>query len=102
MTFIRMNDVKDRERQIVVEATLLAATHGYRAVTRDMVAKAVGCSTGLITHRFGTMPQLRRAVMRYAIRHAVLAVIAQGLAAGDPHARKAPDELKQKALAALA
>lgn len=90
-----------RRAQILEFAVQAAREHGYQRITRDDVARRAGVSTGLVTRYFNTMPQLKRAVMRYAVRHEILEIVAQGLAAADPHARKASQELKQRAIATL-
>ncbi|HWI02368.1 MAG TPA: TetR family transcriptional regulator [Acidimicrobiales bacterium] len=90
-----------RKEQILAAALRRAKVQGYNRVTREQIAADAGCAPGLVSNYFGTMVSLRRDIMRAAIRERVLPVIAQGLAAHDPHARKAPDELKQAALATL-
>lgn len=99
MAHRRMNNTKEREEEILAAAVTASEVKGYQNITREDVAKLAGCSPALITARFSTMPQLRRAIMRAAVRLEVLPIILQGIAAGDPHARKAPEELKKKALA---
>jgi hypothetical protein len=47
------------------------------------------------------MPQLRRDIMRAAIRDSVLEIIAQGLVVKDSRALKAPDDLKKAAIQLL-
>jgi hypothetical protein len=71
-------------------------------VTRAAIAADAGCSSALISFYFGTMVQLRRHIMRAAIQRQNLPIIAQGLAVGDPHARRAPEALKQAAIASIA
>lgn len=92
-----------RKEQIVAVALKLAEKHGYMAVTSDKVATEAGVSKGLVFNYFRTMPQLRRDIMRAAIKASppVLSVIAQGLAVNDAHARKAPDGIKSQAIATL-
>lgn len=90
-----------RKAAIVASAANLARREGYREITRTAVAEEAGVSDGLIYRYFGTMKQLKRAVMRYAIEGEILEIIAQGLAAGDPHAQGAPEELKRAAAASL-
>lgn len=92
---------KVREEQILAAALALAEVVGYTRVTRETVATLAKVSPALISVRMGTMIEFRRALMRYAVRCACLPVIAQGLSARDPHARKAPHALKQRALATL-
>jgi hypothetical protein len=48
------------------------------------------------------MSDLRTEVMRHAIKHKNLTIVAQGLAAGDPLAKRAKPELKSAALITLA
>ena len=74
-----------------------AKTTGYSKVTRDKIAEGAGVSTGLVTSYFGTMGQLKTAIMRRAVKQGIAEIIAQGLANGDDHAKNAPAELKAKA-----
>lgn len=85
--------------QILAAAAKLAINKGYQQVTRKEVADALGMAPATIHQRWGTMAKFRRDVMRYAIRASppVLAVIAQGLAMRDPHARRAPWYVIQQA-----
>lgn len=91
----------DRKAAILHAALDLAATQGYRRMTREAVATAASVSPALVSLYLGTMPQLQRAVMRAAVRQGVAAVVAQGLAERDPQALKAPDALKREAAALL-
>lgn len=91
-----------RKDQILNVAVAMAKDVGYTKITRDAVAEGAGISMGLVTRYFGTMTQLKRDVIRYAIRNEVAEIIALGLANGDDHARKAPAELKAKAATLLA
>lgn len=91
-----------RQDQILAAALVLAGKVGYRNITRQAVADGAGCSPGLVTHHFSTMPQLKRAVMRAAVRLGNANVVAQGLVVKDKHATKAPDTLKARALALIA
>lgn len=92
----------ERVAAICAAALKLAERTGYQNVTRKQVADAVGMSEGSVSHHMGTMDQLRRTIVRHAIARRSLVVLAQALAAGDTHARKAPDDLKRDALAKLA
>lgn len=95
-------DPKIREEQLLAAALELARHTGYTRVTREAVADRAKVSPALISARLGTMADFRRKLMRYAVRVACLPVIAQGLAARDPHAAKASPDLKRQALASLA
>ena len=93
---------EERREKLLDVALSVAVKKGYLNLSRQNVAEAAKCSTGLITRRFGDMETLRREVMRAAIDREVLVVIAQGVAAKDKLAMKAPAELKARAAGALA
>lgn len=92
-------EARERLTQILAAAVKLAQRHGYNRITREAIAAEARVSAALVTYHLGTMPDLRRAVMREAVRAQCLPVIAQGLTARDRHALKAPPELQRKALA---
>lgn len=79
-----------RKDHILSVAVNMAKTDGYNKITRDKIAESAGVSMGLVTRYFGTMGQLRIAVMRRAVKQEIPVIVAQGLANGDDHARKAP------------
>lgn len=91
---------KDHILNVAVE--LSKQPGGFTGLTRQMVAETAGVSSGLINNYYGTMVQLKRDVMRTAIRERVLEIIGQGVACGDKHANKAPKGLKQQAINYLA
>lgn len=91
----------DRKSEIIQSALKLARTKGYTKVSRNMIAADLDCTPPVIHYHFGTMAKLRRAVMRAAVQQEDLVVIAQGLAAGDEQAKKAPESIKREALGAL-
>lgn len=92
----------DRREHIIAAATEVASRDGYHMMRRDNVATEAGVSMGLVTRYFGTMVQLRRAVMRRAIERECIGIIAQGLAYKDRHAAKAPADLRRRAAELLA
>ena len=94
--------VADRKKQLLEVALKLAEKHGYTALSRIQIANAAGVSETLPTLHFKSMPLFRKALMRAAIAAGNLKILAQGLALQDPIARKAPADLKEKALATLA
>lgn len=91
-----------RKDQILTVAIEMAKEQGYHKITRDAVAECAGVSMGLVTRYFGTMKQLKTAVMRTAVKQGIPEIVAQGLANGDDHAKKAPAELKAEAATLLA
>lgn len=92
---------KIRTREILAVAIQEAEKDGFQNITILSIADRVGCSRALVHTYFNTIVQLKRAVMRSAIKDENLLVVAQGLVAKDPTARKAPDILKDAALASV-
>jgi len=83
-----------RRLQILTVAVGMAKTQGYPNITRDKIAENAGVSMGLVTRYFGTMCQLRRCIVRHAIKYEIPEIVAQALAVKDPHAKNASDKLK--------
>jgi AcrR family transcriptional regulator len=92
----------DRKAAILDAAVAAAKKHGFARMRLSQIAEHAECSNALVVSHFGTMTQMRRAVMRAAIKQQILPIIAEGVATRDPVACKAPDDLKSKALATLA
>jgi len=92
----------DRKAALLECALGLATTGHYAQVTRAAIATAAGVSPGLVSTYLGTMPNMRRLVMRAAVKTRNLAVVGQGLSAGDRYAKAAPGELRSAAAARLA
>lgn len=92
---------KEREHALLECALKLAASEGLYRMTRGRLASRAGVSTGLVSLYLGTMPQLRQKVLREAIKREILPIIADGLAAHDKAALRAPPVVKRKALEGL-
>lgn len=92
----------ERKAQILAAAMRLARKKGYRAITRDAVAKEAAAAQGLVNLYFGNMAALREEVIKEAVKTEDLKIIAQAIANADRHALKAPPALRKRALAALA
>jgi AcrR family transcriptional regulator len=87
---------EERRQSILAAAVKESRRLGYRNITRDGVAIAAGVTFPRVTQLFGDMPGLRRAIMRYAVEHADLVLLAQGLAHRDPIARRASAAVKKQ------
>lgn len=92
---------KDRTNQLIAAALVVAEREGYMTMTREQIAAEAQCSPGLVSLHLGTMPAMRRMVMRAAVRQRVLRVVAQGLAMRDPVALKADATVRGAAVAGL-
>jgi AcrR family transcriptional regulator len=91
-----------RRAEILAAALRVAAERGgWISLTRAAVAREARCSDALVSVHFGTMTEFRRSVMRAAIRDRNMPVVFQGMAAGDRMALRAPQELKEAAVAAI-
>lgn len=90
-----------RKQEILEAALALSRTRGYLNVTRKEIAFRALCSEAAVSAHFGTMKKLRRAIMSAAISRGELAIISQGLAAGDSKAQSACQEVKKAAVATL-
>lgn len=91
---------KDRKLQILDAMLDEAEVTGYARITRESIALRAACSPNLVSNYFDTMPQLRRTLMRNAVKQERLKIIAEGIVLRDKHALEAPEELRQRALAA--
>lgn len=92
---------EDRKAAILDAAIAEAEAVGYRSFTREGVTNRAQCSPGLLNTYFGTMKQLKRAVMRAAVDREVIPIVAAGLAEQDPQALKASKALRARAVAHL-
>ncbi len=86
------------KEKIVVAAVRVAETVGYANATREQISKKAEVKPATVSHHLGTMPNVRRCIMRRAIKDSNAVVVGQGLADGNIYARKAPAELKDQAL----
>lgn len=95
---------EDRKEQIMHAAIIVAMTKGYSKMNRLMIVHQLNgeVTDGLVSRYFGRRTELRAAVLKEAIARENLTILAQGLALGDPVARKAPKALRDKAAEAVA
>ena len=95
-------DPTDRKTAILEAAIQSASVTPYNRLTREAIGARASCSPGTVSHYFGTMPKLRRAIMREAVARGIAAIVADGLAYRDPQARKASEPVLVQARALLA
>jgi len=98
---VKRLDPKDRKALILDAAIKVAERKGYMQMERADIAKQAKVSPARVSQLFETMPQLRRAVMRYAVHTENYTVIVQGLSIKDKQALKAPEEVRIAAVAAI-
>lgn len=93
----RMSPAARKDDILAAAIKLAEGGQNYQRLTRDHIASAAGVAPALVSAYFGTMPNLRRDIMRAAVRDGSLRIIAQGLAAGDTQAKKAAPAIRAKA-----
>lgn len=92
----------ERRAELLDAALHIAERIGADKVTHDLVAQHAEVTRTLVIHYFGTAPQLRRDIMRAAVKRRIVPIVARGIALRDAHALKADDALRALALAHLA
>lgn len=97
----RETAMRSRNAAVFTAAVAIADTYGLAGLTRPRVAALAGVSLGTVNSAYGTMRQLRNAVIFNAVQTGRLAIVAQGLAEGNETARNANSDLKARALATL-
>lgn len=91
----------ERDALVLEAAVAEALAVGYQWITRDDVAARAGVSNATVSNAYGKMTDLKRTVLREAVRRPVLAIVAQGLADRHPIALDAAPHVKEQALATL-
>jgi len=92
---------RERVAQILQAALAVAQTVGYNRMTRDQIAAHCGIPSSLIAYHCGTMVELRRSLVRHAIKTNNLVVLAQAIVAKDSRVKNLPDDIKRAALESL-
>jgi AcrR family transcriptional regulator len=80
-----MNTKITSKDSLLDAALFLAEKFGYQRVTREQIALHADVATGTVTNYLGTMKQLRRTLVRHAVRTGNRRVIAQAVVAQDPY-----------------
>lgn len=92
---------RTERRQAVLEAAITEAEeNGYQWITRAGVAARLGWSESAVSNYFSPFVELKREVMREAVKRGILTILAQGLAEGSAIAHSADPDLKKRALSA--
>jgi AcrR family transcriptional regulator len=94
--------MKHLRTAIFEAATELARSKGLQNITQGEVVRKAGAAYGMIHYHFESMDGLRAEVLRRAIQHEDLAIVAQGLAQKHPMTRKLSASLKRRAALCLA
>jgi len=90
-----------KSEEIMTAAVSLAVERGYMKFSRAQVASRAQVSEGLVSYYYSEMANLRTEVVRYAIRHNVLPIVAAALVTAHPLALEAPLEVRKLAAESL-
>lgn len=75
----------DKRKQEILKAALsISVKYGYNRVTLGQIAERADTTRGNIYYHFGTIKNLRREILREAVRTKNTAVMAQGVLFKDP------------------
>jgi AcrR family transcriptional regulator len=73
------------DKQTILNAGVeLAKTRGYRDVFKRNIATVLGCGMGTVNYHWGTMDELRFAILEKAIVDGVNVIIMQAVGLRDP------------------
>jgi AcrR family transcriptional regulator len=73
------------DKQTILNAGVeLAKTRGYRDVFKRNIATVLGCGMGTVNYHWGTMDELRTAIVHEAIRKEIKPIVLQAVALRDP------------------
>ncbi|RPG34597.1 MAG: TetR family transcriptional regulator [Muricauda sp. TMED12] len=94
--------MKDAKRELILNAAVeCAKLVGYMNIQRADIAQRADVATGTVNKYFGTMNQLKRAVMRHAIEKDIPEIMLQGIANNDNQVMKlTPDRRREICLTA--
>ncbi len=73
------------DKQTILNAGVeLAKTRGYREVFKRNIAFVLGCGMGTVNYHWGTMDELRKAIVIEALNTGCRQIVAQAVALRDP------------------
>lgn len=87
---------------ILAVAVSMARNKGLEKLSRVQIAAAAEVAQSTISYHFGQMPALRSAVVRYAVEHEILSILADARASRESIGVPMSEELRQKVAAYIA
>ncbi len=70
------------------KAMQIANEVGYRGVTRDEIAKRAKVAQGSVNNHLGTIAQIRKMIVRRAVKEGNAAIIAEACVYGEPYVQR--------------
>ena len=78
-----------RKTEVLDAAIRVANENNYYSMQRVEIATEAGCSEATVTKYFGTMGQLKKQVLRYALKNNINHIVAQGILQRDAYMMRA-------------
>jgi len=88
----------ERKQELLEVAIQLAKEEGYSHITRNEIARRAGVAYGLVTSYFKSIENLKRLVIKEAIRLEIVQIVAQALARKEPLTRRLDPSLREKVI----
>lgn len=82
---------------MLIAAVGLAQQNGLHSVTREQIAKASNMAESTVSYHFGEMPQVRRAIVKYAVEREILSIIKNALVSRETYNVAISAELRARA-----
>ena len=89
-----------RKQQILDAAIVLSQEVGYTNIRRDVLATKAGVADALVSRYWGTMPQLKNSIVKFAIASNDYVILMQAIAANDPLVKSLSTSAKREVFAA--
>jgi len=87
-----------RREHILIAALKLAEKTGVHNLQRQYIANEAGISSSLVSYHFGTMIQLKRTVLRAAIKREIIPIIYHAIKHNDNGVKKLSLKLRTKVM----
>lgn len=92
------------QRQTQISAAIIAIASkpgGWYNLSYQNIANRCDCSHANITRHFGSTAEMRRWLLKTAVKDGLMTIVGQAIAAGFPPAKKLADTVKRAALESL-
>lgn len=88
--------------EILAAAVKLAREKGLHKFSRIEVAKAAEVGESTVSYHFGQMPEVRKAVVQYAVEHEIMSILADARAGRESVGVPMSEDLRKKVAAYIA
>ena len=88
----------ERKQELLEVAIQLAKEEGYSHITRNEIARRAGVAYGLVSSYFKSIDNLKKLVIKEAIKQEIVQIVAQALAHKEPLTKKLDPSLREKVI----